>query len=221
MASDGDDSPRVSRLNATDLRGRPIDPQVLAAAEAVFERALNHGIDALRDPAVVANTLEEIAATVSKQLAQRDAGREFAPIRNLSGYLFRAYARRVNRLKRKELALLNAVTAETVLVRRSADPSHQLEMQILLNEYLDRFVFKEKDMCWRRLEGHTWDEIGKMHGISAHTAEVTLLNAARRVKAELAKIKRKNSLLPTTRTDQNKSVNPAMRTDVRKKATSA
>jgi hypothetical protein len=194
---------------------------VLAAAETVFQRALNHGMDTLGDPAVVANTLEEIAGTVSKQLAVREAGGEAAPIRNLPGYIFRAYARQVNRLKHKEVALLNAVAAGQVLARKSADPSHQLEMQILLHEYLARFDFEERDMCWRRLEGHTWDEIGKVHGISAHTAEVTLLNAVRRVKAELAKIKRKKSLLSTTRTDQNESVNPAVRTDVKKKATSA
>ena len=221
MASDGDGPPRVSRLNSVDRRGRRIDPEVLAAAEAVFERALNHGIDMLGDSAVVANTLEEIAATVSKQRAVREAVREAAPIRNLPGYIFRAYARQVNRLKRKELALLNAVVAENVLARTSADPSHHLERQILLHEYLARFDFEEKDMCWRRLEGHTWDEIGKVHGISAHTAEVTLLNAVRRAKAQLAKIKRKKSLPSTTRTDQNESVNPAMRTDVKKKATSA
>jgi len=221
MTSDGDGPRRVSRLNSVDRRGRRIDPKALAAAEAVFERALNHGIDRLGDPAVVANTLEEIAATVSKQLAVREAAAEAAPIRNLPGYIFRAYARQVNRLKRKELALLNAAAAGQALAQRSADPSHQLEMQILLNEYLARFDFEEKDMCWRRLEGDTWGEIGKVHGISAHTAEVTLLNAVRRVKAELAKIKRKKLLLPTTRTDQNEGVKLAMRTDVKKKATSA
>lgn len=221
MASDGDGPPRVSRLNSVDRRGRQIDPKVLAAAEAVFERALNHGIDTLGDPAVVANTLEEIAATVSKQLAVREAAPEPAPIRNLSGYIFRAYARQVNRLKRKEVALLNAVAAKEARAGRTADPSHQLEMEILLHEYLARFDFEERDMCWRRLEGRTWDEIGRVHGISAHTAEVTLLNAVRRVKAELAKIKRKKSLLSTTQTDQNGSANPATRADVKKRATSA
>ncbi|HTU47933.1 MAG TPA: hypothetical protein VMF91_22940 [Bryobacteraceae bacterium] len=221
MASDGDGPPRVSRLNSVDRRGRQIGPKVLAAAEAVFERALNHGMDTLGDPAVVANTLEEIAATVSKQLAVREAAAESAPIRNLPGYIFRAYARQVNRLKHKEVALLNAVTAERVLDRTSADPSRQLEMQILLQEYLARFDFVEKDMCWRRLEGDTWEEVGKVHGISAHTAEVRLLDAVRRVRAELAKIKRKKSLLSATRTDQNKGTNRAMRTDAKKKSSPA
>src|SRR5574340_220069 len=150
-----------------------------------------------------------------------DAAAESAPIRNLPGYIFRAYARRVNRLKHKELALVNAITAGQAAARRSADPSHQLEMQILLHEYLARFDFIERDICWRRLEGNTWDAIGQVHGISAHTAEVRLLDAVRRAKAELAKIRRKKSLLSVAQTDQNEGVKPAMRTDVKKKATSA
>ena len=215
-----DDFTSSIRLNSVDQHGRQIDPEVLAAAETVFQRALNHGMDTLGDSAVVANTLEEIAATVSVHLARRNASPDAAPIRNLAGYIFRAFARRLNRLKRKEVALLNSVNAGETEAR-SVDPSHQLEMQILLHEYLARFDFEEKDMCWRRLEGHTWDEIGKVHGISAHTAEVTLLNAVRRVKAKLAKIKRTKSLPSTCQTDQNESVSPVARTDVRKKAKSA
>lgn len=219
MASD--DSTSSIRLNSVDRHGRQIDPEVLAAAETVFQRALNHGTNTLGDAAVVANTLEEIAATVSKQVVRRKAGDEPAPIRNLPGYIFRAFARRVNRLKHKEAILLNAVSAGEGRARRPVDPSHEFEMQILLHEYLSRFDFEEKDMCWRRLEGHTWDEIGKVHGISGHTAEVRLRNAARRVKADLAKKRRNKSLLFTTQPNQNEGVNPAMRTDVRKKATSA
>lgn len=218
MASD--DSTSSIRLNSVDRHGRQIDPEVLAAAQTVFQRALNHGMDTLGDSAVVANTLEEIAATVSVHLARRNSSAQAAPIRNLAGYIFRAFARRLNRLKRKEVALLNSISAGETR-DRSVDPSRQLEMQILLHEYLARFDFEEKDMCWRRLEGYTWDEIGKVHEISAHTAEVTLLNAVRRVKAKLAKIKRKESLPSTNQTDQNESVSPAVPIDVKKKAKSA
>lgn len=217
-----DNSTNSVRLNSVDRHGRKIDPEVLAAAETVFQRALNHGMDTLGDSAVVANTLEEIAATVSVHLARRNSSDEAAPIHNLAGYIFRAFARRLNRLKHKEVALLNSVSAGETQARSGfVDPSHQLEMQILLHEYLARFDFAEKDMCWRRLEGYTWDEIGKVHGISAHTAEVTLLNAVRRVKGKFAKIKRKKALPSTSQTDQNESVSPAVRIDVKKKAKSA
>ena len=215
-------SPNSSRLNSVDRHGRQIDPAVLAAAEAVFHRAREYGANLLGDLAVVTNTLEEVAATVSLLVARRDPPGEPVPIRNLEGYLFRSFVRQVNRLNRKEIALLNAVIARQALTRKSADPSRQLEMQILLREYLARFDFDEKDMCLRRLEGRTWPEIGKIHGISGHAAERRLRNAVQRIKAELAKRKGNKALPSATRADQNnEGVNPAMQTHVKKKATSA
>ncbi|HLG94841.1 MAG TPA: hypothetical protein VKX49_00885, partial [Bryobacteraceae bacterium] len=137
------------------------------------------------------------------------------------GYVFRAFVRRVNRLKNKEHALLHAVIARSAATPKSADPSRQFEMQILLREYLARFSFAEKDMCWRRLEGYAWDEIGKLHGLSGHAARERLRSAVKRVKAELAKEKGKKSLPSGTQADQNEELKPAPRTDVKKKATTA
>lgn len=219
MASD--DSPSASRLNSADQHGRQIDPSVLAAAEAILPRALEYGRNVLGDPAVVVNTLEEIAATVSRTVANRDQSGGAAPIRNLAGYIYRSFVRQVNRLKNRELAALNALTSREALAPRSIDSSHRLEMEILLHEYLARFNFEEKDMCLRRLEGHTWDEIGKLRGISGHAAETRLRNAVKRVKEELATGQRKKSLPSTAQADQNGCVKPAMRTDAKKKATSA
>jgi len=139
----------------------------------------------------------------------------------LAGYVFRAFVRRVNRLKNKEHALLHAVTARNATAPKSADLSRQFEMRILLREYLARFSFEEKDMCWRRLEGHAWDEIGERHGISGHAARERLRSAVKRVKAELAKEEGKKSLPSGTQAGQNEGLKPAMRTDVKTKATTA
>ncbi|HTV53431.1 MAG TPA: hypothetical protein VMI06_00785, partial [Terriglobia bacterium] len=165
-------SPSSLRLNSVDRQGRRIDPAVLAAAETIFPRALEYGTNLLGDTAVVTNTLEEVAATVSELIARRDSPGEPAPIRNLSGYVFRAFVRRVNRLKSKELAVLDAAIAGQTRAQRLADPSRQLEMKVLMDECLAQFDFTERDMCWRRLEGFTWDEIGPVHGLSGHAAEV-------------------------------------------------
>lgn len=212
-------SPSSFRLHSIDRQGRQIDPAVLAAAEAIFPRALAYGVNLLGDPAVVANTLEEVAATVSQLIAHRDPPGEPAPIRNLPGYVLRAFVRQVNRLKNKELAVLEAAIEGQMLAQRLADPSRHLEMQILLHEYLARFDFGERDMCWRRLEGRTWDEVGKLHGISGHAARARLRNAVKRVKAEIAK--RKKLLPAIAQTDQNEGVKPTTPTDVKTKATSA
>ncbi len=210
-------SPSSLRLNSVDRQGRQIDPAVLAAAEAILPRALDYGQNLLGDPAVVANTLEEVAATVSQLIAPKDPPCEPAPIRNLPGYVFRAFVRHVNRLKSKELAVLDAAIAGQTLAQRLADPSRQLEMKILVDECLAQFDFVERDMCWRRLEGFTWDEIGPVHGLSGHAAEVRFRNAVRAVKAKLARSRK--PLLPNAQTAQNEQLMPAMEADDDKRKT--
>ena len=210
-------SPSSFRLNSVDRDGRQIDPAVLAAAETVFPRALEYGTNLLGDPAVVANTLEEVAATVSQLVARRDPPGEPAPIRNLPGYVFRAFVRQVNRLKSKELAVLDAAIAGQTLAQRLADPSRQLEMKILLDECSAQFDFTERDMCWRRLEGFTWEEIGPVHGLSGHAAEVRFRNAVRAVKAKLARSRK--PLPRTTQTAQNEQLMPGMEADDDKRKT--
>ncbi len=210
-------SPSSFRLNSVDRHGRQIDPAVLAAAEAVFPRALEHGVNLLGDSAVVANTLEEVAATVSQLIARRDPPGEPAPIRNLPGYVFRAFVRQVKRLKNKELAVLEAAIAGQTLAQRLADPARQLEMKILVDECLAQFDFMERDMCWRRLEGFTWDEIGPVHGLSGHAAEVRFRNAVQAVEAILA---RSSKPLPrATETAQNVESKPATESDDEKRTT--
>jgi DNA-directed RNA polymerase specialized sigma24 family protein len=217
MASD--DSTNFRRLNSVDRHGRQINPAVLAAAEAVFPRALEHGMNLLGDPAVVANTLEEVAAIVSRVVARRDPPDEAPCIRNLPGYVFRAFVRHVNRLKRKELALLDAVAEGQILAQTWADPSRELETRILIDQCLAQFGFEARDLFWRWRAGFSWDEIGKVHGISGHAAEARFKNAVRRIKARLAKGKK---LLPCpTPADQNEELKPAMQTHAKKKATSA
>jgi len=204
-------APSSFRLNSVDRLGRQIDSVVLAAAETVFPRALEYGTNLLGDTAVVANMLEEVAATVSQLIARRDPPGEPTPIRNLPGYVFRAFVREVNRLKNKELAVLDAAIAGHTLAQRLADPARQLEMKLLVEECLAKFDFVERDMCWRRLEGFTWDEIGPVHGLSGHAAEVRFRNAVRTVKAKLARSRK--PLPPTAQTAQNERLMPAMEAD--------
>jgi len=210
-------APSSFRLNSVDRHGRQIDPAVLAAAVTVFPRALEYGTNLLGDTAVVANTLEEVAATVSQLIARRDPPGEPAPIRNLAGYVFRAFVRQVNRLKSNELAVLAAAIEGQTLAQRLADPSRQLEMEVLVAECLALFDFVERDMCWRRLEGFTWDDIGPVHGLSGHAAEVRFRNAVRTVKAKLARSRK--PLPRATQTAQNEKLKPATEIDDGKRPT--
>ncbi len=183
MAAEGSRS--VFRLNAVDRRGRKIDPSVLAAAEGIYSRALEHGLKLLRDPAVVTTALEEIAATVSRVIKAKDPPGDPAQVRDLRAYMFRAFLRHVNHLKRKELVAV----ALSVAVHKSdplwADPSREFENKILLDECLAQCDFIAQDMAWRRMQGFSWEEVGKVHGLTAHAAEARFSHALQQARDRL------------------------------------
>jgi len=184
MAAKG--TPHSFRLNAVDRHGRNIDPTVLAAAEEVFPRALNHGLKLLGDAAVIANALEEVAAVVSRVVASTVAARsDPVAIKNLPGYIFRAFVRHVNRLKRKQLVLVTSDGNGQASAPHWADPSRDFETKILVDECLAQCDFVAQDMFWRRVQGFSWADIGKIHGLTAHAAEVRFRHALQRAHARL------------------------------------
>ena len=171
------------RISPVDQFGRKIDPLVLAAAEELFPRALEHGVKVLGDPAIVTNELEEVAATVSRVLRTKSTPGDPEQIRNLAGYVFRAFVRRVNRLRRRQPVMVSL--AEAAQVPEWADPSRQLETKMLLDECLAQCDFVAQDMAWRRMQGFSWEDVGKIHGLSAHAAEARFSQALQRARARL------------------------------------
>jgi DNA-directed RNA polymerase specialized sigma24 family protein len=183
MAAESSSS--LFRLNAVDRRGRKIEPAVLQAAEGIYSRALEHGLKLLGDPSVIASVLEEVAATVTRLIEARDPPGEPTPVRDLRAYLFRAYLRHINRLKRKELIAISLSEVRETSVPPWADPSREFENKILLDECLAQCDFVEQDMAWRRMQGFSWDEVGKVHGLSAHAAEARFSHALQRARKRL------------------------------------
>jgi hypothetical protein len=153
------------RISPVDRLGRKIDPAVLAAAEEILPRAVAHGTKLLGDLAVIANLLEETAAVVSRRL-QSDS----SLILNLPGYLLICFVRKVNRVKSRQVVTVRIPEAVRPNVA-GADPSDQLYTKILLDEFLARCDFITRDMASRRMAGFSWEEIGRVHGMSAYAAE--------------------------------------------------
>jgi hypothetical protein len=213
MASDS--SPAFFRLNSVDRLGRKISPAVLIAAEEVFSRAIEHGLKMSCDPAVVANVLEEVAADVSRRLDDNNGNGDRAPIKNVPGYVFHAFVRHLNRLISKELVLVREADSRQVTSSTRTDPSSQIETKILLQECLGHFDFVTRDMFWRCVQGFTWEDIGKIHGLSGHAAEVRFRRA---VKTAQARITNERRSLPC-RTDRNEQLKPAMPNDAKKQTT--
>src|SRR5215472_10305938 len=171
------------RVSPMDQRGRPISPRVLTVAEEVSRRAMYHAGKLLIDPAVAANVLEETAVAVSRVLQTKNDDRN--SIRDLESYLFRAFLRRLNRIKRRELLRGQALELEAFLSLISYDPRRTLEMKILVDELLMQFNPMMRDFFCRHSVLSSWREVGRVYGISAHAAESKFSQAVQTVKKKL------------------------------------
>src|SRR5437899_5548058 len=118
------------RVSPVDRLGRRISPVVLDAAEEIGRRAIEHAEKLQIDPAVAAGLLEEAAATVSRALASKKHCTQ-SDIRDLPSYLFRAFIRRVDRIRKKQLAQVDNVSVPTFGSGNSTDPQAAVEMKIL------------------------------------------------------------------------------------------
>jgi DNA-directed RNA polymerase specialized sigma24 family protein len=171
------------RVSPMDRRSRPISPPVLSAAEEVSRRAIHHAERLDVDPAVAANLLEEASATVSRALMMKN-NRE-GSVRDLESYVFRAFLRRLNRTKKRQSLLAQAVQLDAFLSATSWDPRRTLEMKILIDEFLMHCDPAMRDVLCRRMEGCSWKEIGRTYRISSHAAESKFSQALQKVRRKL------------------------------------
>src|SRR6267378_6159555 len=99
------------RVSPVDRLGRTISPLVLDAAEQIGRRAIEHAEKLLIDPAVAAGLLEEAGATVSRAIASKKHCTQ-TNVRDLPSYLFRAFIRRVDRIKKRQLTQSDAAQVQ-------------------------------------------------------------------------------------------------------------
>lgn len=171
-------------ISAVDRLGRAIDPAVLAAAEEIGPRAVLYGERLLHDSASATNLLEEAAATVSLAIKLKgDVGP--GRVRNLQAYIFRAFVRLVNKTRRKDLFLSNHGALNPAVCSNVRDVSEDMELRVLVTEFLSRCDPVTRDMFYRRMQGFSWKEIARAHGISTHAAESKFSQALRRVRTKL------------------------------------
>jgi DNA-directed RNA polymerase specialized sigma24 family protein len=171
------------RISSIDGRGRVIAPEVLSVAQEISARALRYAEKLLGDPAIALSVFEESAATVSRVLSAQQRNNN-GNIRNLHAYLFRAFIRRVNRLRRRELVFGEHPT-NLVSKLAGSNLSGELELKLLVDELLTRCDTVTREMFYRRTEGFSWREIGNTYGISAHAAESRFSQALRRLRKKL------------------------------------
>jgi DNA-directed RNA polymerase specialized sigma24 family protein len=168
MGGGAQPSDRSFPISPVDRLGRRISPVVLEAAEEIGRRAIQHAEKLLIDPAVATR----------KRCTKSE-------VRDLHSYLFRAFIRRINRIKKRELLLDGAVHELALGAHNSTDPRTSLELKILVDELLTRCDPVTRNMFFRRLGGFSWKEIGSQHGISDHAAESRFSQALRRIAESL------------------------------------
>ena len=167
-------------LSPVDRFGRAIDPAVLEAAGRIGLRAIAFAEGQSTDPAVATNLLEECASAVTRVLQTKRRHNE-RPIHDLEAYLFRAFIRRINRVRRRAPITDNpGKFGETEL-----SVSENFELRILADEFLRRCDPVIRDMYYRRAQGLSWKEIATVYGISAHAAESRFSQALQRVRKKL------------------------------------
>jgi DNA-directed RNA polymerase specialized sigma24 family protein len=171
-------SPRFL-LNSVDLLGREIDPAVLSVAQEIAPRAVSHGEKLLGDPALAISLFEEAAATVSKTTKQKAASGK-PGIRDMRGYLFRAYLRRIS-VERKAYLALDDTTEEDWQKHAQQTDVSGIERQILVKELLESCDTLTREILYRKLEGCTGKEIEKFCGIPVNAANLRFSKALRRL----------------------------------------
>ncbi len=120
---------RNLRISPVDRRGYTIGHPVLVAAEEIGRRAMEHVEQLLFDPAIAATLLEKAAVSVSRALLSKRHSRQ-AGVRDLPSYLFRAFIRRINRAKKRQLIQEAAIA----LAKRSAS-SRRGSVSVLTCEF--------------------------------------------------------------------------------------
>src|SRR5258708_10897944 len=123
-------------LSSVDHLGRRIAPEVLEVAQRIGPRSVLHGEKVLGDPALVLTLFEEVAATVTLAIETKVLRGE-PPIKDLDGYLYRAFMHRVHDEERRGPKVLYVCGIDWRGPPRRTDLT-QIENKPLLDEILGK-----------------------------------------------------------------------------------
>lgn len=159
-------------INDRDHHGRPLEPIVIQAARAIWERVCRAVILKLKDPGRAPEIIEAAAAAVSRALQR--PGRD--PIRDMEAYLAWACIRRINRIaarENREQTGHEIVTLEALTANKAGRPEDDLVDELYVKELLSNMDPGTREIFMMRVAGYSWGEIAKMRGYaSGHSAEV-------------------------------------------------
>lgn len=169
-------------INDRDRHGRPLEPMVIEAARAIWERACRGVAQKLKDPGRASEIIEATAAAVSRRLQR--PGRD--PIRDMEAYLLWACVRRINRIalrERSEQSGHETRTLEMLAANAAGRRTEDLAEELYVKEVLALVDPGTRELFTLRVAGYSWGEIARMRNYATpHSAEVQFgkkWNAAR------------------------------------------
>jgi len=170
-------------VNSVDLRGRPIEPGVLSAANEVAPKALSYAEKFVGDSCVAMNLLEEAAATVSEAVRAKEAA-QAPPVRDMRAYVYRAFLRRIADERRSEERRRQAIE-EHFGTDEEASVEAETERKLALKQVLSLCDRKTREIIWSRIEGRSWDDIAYGCVMSNHAARLHYSKALRAIRDAL------------------------------------
>ena len=176
-------TPTPALLNSVDLRGRPIAPNVLSAANEIAPKALSYAEKFVGDPCVAMNLLEEVAATVSETVRAKEAA-QAPPVRDMRAYVYRAFLRKVAEERRNGDRRQQAIE-EHFGLDETVSPEAKAERKLALKQILSMCDRKTCAIIWGRIEGRSWDDIAYDCVMSNHAARLHYSKALRKIREAL------------------------------------
>lgn len=166
-----------------DRTGRPIRPDVRAAAHGIWGCACGRAESVISDCSQAAELMESTVADVSRYL---DRGGVAVFSRQIDGLLMlafqRALYRRVAKLKR-----LKIVGGSEGLSRRTVDRawSRQIDARLELEQVVRRLCERSRTILALRYAGYTWKEAAWLLGSSVPALRSSFWRDVTRMKSEL------------------------------------
>jgi DNA-directed RNA polymerase specialized sigma24 family protein len=166
-----------------DRAGRPIRPDVRAAAHEIWACACSQAESLISDGSQAADIMESTVLQVSRYL---DRNRVVVFSREMEGLLMiafqRALYRRISKLRRVEGWGGTGELSHRVVDRAWV---HQVEVRLQLDEVVRLLCERSRTILALRYAGYTWKESAKLLGASVSALRSAFWRDLARVKREL------------------------------------
>jgi RNA polymerase sigma factor (sigma-70 family) len=171
---------RAPKFHLVDQCGKPLDER-FGAVVRQLEKEFFHRFRQLRDPAVIANCVEQTALRV--HIHERKRGR----VQNLRPFFLQVFSNVVRSLLRgPHHTKYEAMVSERVLEARggfaSAGTAEQAESWIIAREALEKLDERKQEILILDALGYSAQEIARRYGMSESNVYTTLHRAREEAK---------------------------------------